>query len=131
MITASGGGALICNDWRCKNDNDTANAYDNDNCRPDGVIVAEGESSSSSFVSAEKSARDIMRYATQARDAFPYYQHTSIGYGSTGSPQVLTACRTDEAARGESNLFELSRVASEEDDSQCAGRGDRGMYRID
>ena len=31
------------------NDNDTANAYDNDNCRPDGGIVAEGESSSSSF----------------------------------------------------------------------------------
>lgn len=42
MITTSGGGALICNN--------------------------------------EKEKNEIMWYATQARDAYPYYQHSSIGY---------------------------------------------------
>ena len=28
----------------------------------------------------EKDANEIMWYATQARDAYPYYQHTAIGY---------------------------------------------------
>ena len=59
MITTSGGGALICNDWRCK--------YENEN---------ENEN----FVSAAEAANTIMWYATQARDAYPYYQHTAIGY---------------------------------------------------
>ena len=42
MITASGGGALICRNEEEKN--------------------------------------QVMWYATQARDAYPYYQHTAIGY---------------------------------------------------
>lgn len=42
MITASGGGALICRD--------------------------------------EDSRQDVLWYATQARDAYPYYQHSTIGY---------------------------------------------------
>ena len=50
--------------------------------------------STSTYVSGAESAQDIMWYATQARDAYPYYQHTAIGYGSTGSPQALSACRT-------------------------------------
>ena len=29
---------------------------------------------------SEEEANEIMRYATQARDAYPYYQHTAIGY---------------------------------------------------
>ena len=57
MITTSGGGALICNDWRCKYENENEN-----------------------FVSAAEAANTIMWYATQARDAYPYYQHTAIGY---------------------------------------------------
>lgn len=42
MITTSGGGALVCNDFDSKN--------------------------------------NIMWYATQAREAYPYYQHEAIGY---------------------------------------------------
>ena len=42
MITASGGGALICRD--------------------------------------DDSRQDVLWYATQARDAYPYYQHSTIGY---------------------------------------------------
>ena len=75
-------------------------------------------------------ANEVMWYATQARDAYPYYQHTAIGYGSTGSPQALTACRTDGAARGEPSLLELSRVVTEEDEvNVCAGigRGEEGL----
>lgn len=59
MITTSGGGALICNDWRCK--------YENENENENGVSAAEA-------------ANTIMWYATQARDAYPYYEHTAIGY---------------------------------------------------
>ena len=75
-------------------------------------------------------ANEVMWYATQARDAYPYYRHTAIGYGSTGSPQALTACRTDGAARGEPSLLELSRVVTEEDEvNVCAGigRGEEGL----
>ena len=57
MITTSGGGALICNDWRCKYENENENG-----------------------VSAAEAANTIMWYATQARDAYPYYEHTAIGY---------------------------------------------------
>lgn len=35
-----------------------------------GALICDGE----------KEANDIMWYATQARDAYPYYQHTAIGY---------------------------------------------------
>lgn len=35
-----------------------------------GALICDGE----------KEANDIMWYATQARDAYPYYQHSAIGY---------------------------------------------------
>ena len=56
MITTSGGGALICND--------TLNPLN-----PSEIIET-----------AAEAANNVMWYATQARDAYPYYQHTAIGY---------------------------------------------------
>ena len=56
MITTSGGGALICND--------TLNRLN----------------PSETIESAAEAAQNVMWYATQARDAYPYYQHTAIGY---------------------------------------------------
>lgn len=56
MITTSGGGALICNN--------TLNPLN----------------PSETLQTAEQNAQNIMWYATQARDAYPYYQHTAIGY---------------------------------------------------
>ena len=56
MITTSGGGALICNGMR------------NAEC---GKIISK---------TIEEDANEIMWYATQARDAYPYYEHTAIGY---------------------------------------------------
>ena len=54
MITTSGGGALICNGKR-KTEN--------------GKVSTPMED-----------ANEVMWYATQARDAYPYYEHTAIGY---------------------------------------------------
>lgn len=56
MITTSGGGALICNGQR---------TTDN------GQQIT---------TTPEEDANEIMWYATQARDAYPYYEHTAIGY---------------------------------------------------
>ena len=63
MITTSGGGALICNDY-------TPN--------PEPLII--NPSSSNLSEPAIEAAQRIMWYATQARDAYPYYEHTAIGY---------------------------------------------------
>ena len=57
MITTSGGGALICNGASPKSS-------------PEGK----------DFNGAKEDANTIMWYATQARDAYPYYEHTAIGY---------------------------------------------------
>ena len=60
MITTSGGGALICNG-----------------------IVANGvksEEEREKSVSPEQQAKNILWYATQARESYPYYQHEAIGY---------------------------------------------------
>ena len=54
MITTSGGGALICNGKR-KTENGNVSTPMED-------------------------ANEVMWYATQARDAYPYYEHTAIGY---------------------------------------------------
>lgn len=64
MITTSGGGALICNG--------------NLNQGP----TAEGTEVQAENLCAtpEDDASQIMWYATQARDAYPYYEHTAIGY---------------------------------------------------
>ena len=53
MITTSGGGALVCNG--------IASPFRG---RLEGAL----------------DAQTIMWYATQARDAYPYYEHTAIGY---------------------------------------------------
>ena len=53
MITTSGGGALICNS---------------------------SLNTPHSAETAEEAAQTVMWYATQARDAYPYYEHTAIGY---------------------------------------------------
>lgn len=63
MITTSGGGALICNEF---------------NPNPESSII--NPSSSNLSESATEAAQKIMWYATQARDAYPYYEHTAIGY---------------------------------------------------
>ena len=60
MITTSGGGALICNDTVAEIRNEEL-----------GIRNEE---------TAEEAAQKVMWYATQARDAYPYYEHTAIGY---------------------------------------------------
>ena len=69
MITTSGGGALICNGASPK-------------FSPKGKNLQEGKPlpSGGGLEEASKLANEIMWYATQARDAYPYYQHTAIGY---------------------------------------------------
>ena len=65
MITTSGGGALICNGKASPHPS------------------PEGKGASSPLLQeglGEADAQTIMWYATQARDAYPYYQHTAIGY---------------------------------------------------
>ena len=65
MITTSGGGALICNG--------TASPKSSPKGKDDySPLLQEG--------SGEADAQTIMWYATQARDAYPYYEHTAIGY---------------------------------------------------
>lgn len=63
MITTSGGGALICNEFNPNSESSIINP-----------------SSSNLSESATEAAQKVMWYATQARDAYPYYEHTAIGY---------------------------------------------------
>ena len=60
MITTSGGGALVCN----------------------GVVAGQGKKTKEEDfeVSPEQQAKNILWYATQARESYPYYQHEAIGY---------------------------------------------------
>ena len=60
MITTSGGGALICNDTVAEIRNEELGKRNEE--------------------TAEEAAQKVMWYATQARDAYPYYEHTAIGY---------------------------------------------------
>ena len=60
MITTSGGGALICNDTVAEIRNEELGMRNEE--------------------TAEEAAQKVMWYATQARDAYPYYEHTAIGY---------------------------------------------------
>ena len=66
MITTSGGGALICNSTIAKVNNE--------------VSLEKNEVDGMRNETAEEAAQNIMWYATQARDAYPYYEHTAIGY---------------------------------------------------
>ena len=56
MITTSGGGALICGGQQ---------------------TTVDGQQS---IRTPQEDANEVMWYATQARDAYPYYEHTAIGY---------------------------------------------------
>ena len=69
MITTSGGGAMICNGFetRVKSQGTTDNRQG---------TTDKGQESRT----ANEDANEIMWYATQARDAYPYYEHTAIGY---------------------------------------------------
>lgn len=67
MITTSGGGALVCNgSGKHQNVQETADG-DQQAEEVQGMTPKEAKSS-------------VLWYATQAREAYPYYQHESIGY---------------------------------------------------
>lgn len=76
MITTSGGGALICNGNKAPSNlplKGEATDAENGTSFPSGE--ERGEAST-----PKEDANKIMWYATQARDAYPYYEHTAIGY---------------------------------------------------
>ena len=60
MITTSGGGALICNGEK------------------NSPVAA--QKTQEDLLSPEECKNNILWYATQAREAYPYYQHEAIGY---------------------------------------------------
>ncbi|KIP60231.1 aminotransferase [Prevotella pectinovora] len=72
MITTSGGGALICNGASPKSSPEGKDLQDGKPLPSGGGLEEASE--------ASRLANEIMWYATQARDAYPYYQHTAIGY---------------------------------------------------
>ncbi len=67
MITTSGGGALVCNGERelYASPNPATNASEGDE---------------QSLPAPEDYRKHILWYATQAREAYPYYQHEAVGY---------------------------------------------------
>ena len=67
MITTSGGGALICNGAPS-------------NLPLKGEAIKSFPSGEDLGEAAALDANTVMWYATQARDAYPYYEHTAIGY---------------------------------------------------
>ena len=69
MITTSGGGALICNGYKSKVEGQRSKAFEETGCQCSEIVHT-----------ANEDANEIMWYATQARDAYPYYEHTAIGY---------------------------------------------------
>lgn len=60
MITTSGGGALICNGGK--------------------KAAVSAQKTEEQVLSPAECKNNILWYATQAREAFPYYQHEAIGY---------------------------------------------------
>ena len=50
-----------------------------DSCNPNGKSAPSGEDLGGAATPTED-ANNVMWYATQARDAYPYYEHTAIGY---------------------------------------------------
>ena len=75
MITTSGGGALICNGTVAGVRNEEGGVSSESDATPNSSLTTPHSSES-----AEEVAQKVMWYATQARDAYPYYQHTAIGY---------------------------------------------------
>ena len=110
MITTSGGGALICNgdavaeikelkDERIKVRTAQENAEIKElkderinvrsaqenaeikELKDENIKVRSAQENAEIIVrTAQENANTIMWYATQARDAYPYYEHTAIGY---------------------------------------------------
>ena len=74
MITTSGGGALICNGSKSLSPDPS----------PEGKGSCDGKSLplGGDLEEASPSAqwREVMMYATQFRESYPYYQHEKIGY---------------------------------------------------
>ena len=70
MITTSGGGALICNG--SQKASPTPPKGGASKSFPSGEDLVEA--------TPQEDANEVMWYATQARDAYPYYEHTAIGY---------------------------------------------------
>ena len=60
MITTSGGGALICNGKK--------------------KVQLAGQNAEEQDITPSECKNNILWYATQAREAYPYYQHEAIGY---------------------------------------------------
>ena len=76
MITTSGGGALICNGKKAPSNlplKGEATNTEKETSFPSGEDLG-GAST------PKEDANKIMWFATQARDAYPYYEHTAIGY---------------------------------------------------
>ena len=69
MITTSGGGALICN-----------GAPSNLPLKGEAIKSFPSGEDLGGASSPAEDANEVMWYATQARDAYPYYEHTAIGY---------------------------------------------------
>ena len=67
MITTSGGGALICNGLT-------------PNPSPKGKGPSKSHPSGGDLEGADAQWREIMMYATQYRESYPYYQHEKIGF---------------------------------------------------
>ena len=85
MITTSGGGALICNGAGASPDASPKSSPKGKDLGDlgDGKSLPLGgdlEETCRDLEEASKLANEIMWYATQARDAYPYYQHSAIGY---------------------------------------------------
>ena len=85
MITTSGGGALICNGAGAFPDASPKSSPKGKDLGDlgDGKSLPLGgdlEEAYRDLEEASKLANEIMWYATQARDAYPYYQHSAIGY---------------------------------------------------
>ena len=71
MITTSGGGALICNG---------KSAPSNLPLKGEAIKSFPSGEDLGGASSPAEDANEVMWYATQARDAYPYYEHTAIGY---------------------------------------------------
>lgn len=69
MITTSGGGAVICNGA-------TPHSSPND----EGNAPASLQGDEAGRMGADEQWREIMMYATQYRESYPYYQHEKIGF---------------------------------------------------
>ena len=76
MITTSGGGALVCNGEAPQTENGKRKTENGEAPQTENGKGLQTEND----LRGASDAQTIMWYATQARDAYPYYEHTAIGY---------------------------------------------------